>query len=166
MNKTPREPWTRGAATGGGIPLVDEHALLIAASPAAVWDALTTHLAGWNTSGNTAYARLTGASPQRATGAFPLPGSSLPGFGVSDADPPHRLVLVGEHRFSTYVLEFLLESEAGNTLIRARSHAEFPGVLGRAYRAVVIGSGAHRMVVRRLLRSVRRLHTTESGSPR
>ena len=32
----------------------------------------------------------------------------------------------------------------------------FPGVLGRLYRAAVIGSGGHRLVTRRLLRQVAR----------
>lgn len=165
MNTTRKELETRTETKGGAIALIDEHALLITASPVAVWDALTTHLAGWNANGNTAYARLIAASPQRGTGVFPSPNSTLPGFGVSDADPPRRLVLVGKHRFSHYVLEFLLEPEAGETLLRARSYAEFPRLLGRVYRAAVIDSGAHRMVARRLLRSVRR-HLTADSDPR
>jgi hypothetical protein len=40
------------------------------------------------------------------------------------------------------------------TRVRARSWRAFPGVHGRSYRAVVVGSGAHRMVVRRLLRRI------------
>ncbi len=38
--------------------------------------------------------------------------------------------------------------------VRARTYAAFPGVTGRAYRALVIGSGAHRIVTRRLLSRV------------
>jgi hypothetical protein len=40
------------------------------------------------------------------------------------------------------------------TRLRARTYAEFPGTRGRAYRALVIGSGAHRLVTRRMLRDV------------
>jgi hypothetical protein len=39
-------------------------------------------------------------------------------------------------------------------MLRARSYAEFPGPAGRVYRALVIGSGGHRIMVRRLLRDV------------
>jgi hypothetical protein len=39
----------------------------------------------------------------------------------------------------------------------ARTWAEFPGPAGAAYRALVIGSGGHRLVVRRMLRRVARL---------
>lgn len=42
------------------------------------------------------------------------------------------------------------------TLLSARSHAVFPGPAGWAYRQMVIGSGGHRILVARLLRSVGR----------
>jgi hypothetical protein len=38
--------------------------------------------------------------------------------------------------------------------MRARTRAAFPGALGRAYRALVIASGGHRIVVARLLRKI------------
>jgi len=38
-------------------------------------------------------------------------------------------------------------------VLRARTEAAFPGLLGRLYRAAVIGSGGHRLVARRLLRN-------------
>ena len=34
--------------------------------------------------------------------------------------------------------------DGGASRVRARTYAAFPGVTGRAYRALVIGSGAHR----------------------
>jgi hypothetical protein len=40
--------------------------------------------------------------------------------------------------------------------LRAQTHAAFPGIVGQLYRAAVIGSGAHRLVVRRLLSRVAR----------
>jgi hypothetical protein len=40
--------------------------------------------------------------------------------------------------------------------LRAETHAAFPGLLGRLYRAAVIGSGGHRLVTRRLLRQIAR----------
>jgi hypothetical protein len=38
--------------------------------------------------------------------------------------------------------------------LRALTFAAFPGVHGKAYRALVIGSGGHRIVVRRMLKRV------------
>lgn len=138
------------------IPFIDEHSLVIDAPIDDVWRVLIRKLAGWNTPAAAAYAWATGASPRRSTGRFPDPGSTLPGFSIRDAEAPHRLVLVGSHHFSRYKLAFLLEKADERTLIRARSHAAFPGLLGLGYRTVVIGSGAHRAVTRQLLRSVQR----------
>jgi hypothetical protein len=59
-------------------------------------------------------------------------------------------VLRGRHRFSDYSLTFVVDGER----VRALTHAAFPGVLGRLYRAAVIGSGGHRIVVKRLLRKI------------
>ncbi len=105
-----------------------------------------------------AVARPWGLAPARASGAWrtaPQPGDCLPGFTVERSHAPERLTLCGRHRFSRYALEFQLDAEgdAGCTL-RARTFAEFPGLAGRAYRALVIGSGGHRLLVRRLLREV------------
>lgn len=153
-----RNPWRRGQPNGVdalSMPLIDEHEILIAGPPAVVWRALTAQLAAWNTRDARTYARIVGASPGHAIGVFPSIGSSVPGFGVSEADPPRRLVLVGRHHFSRYALVFLIEPQQNGVLMRARSHAEFPGARGSLYRLAVIHSGAHRIVTRRLLRQVR-----------
>jgi hypothetical protein len=76
----------------------------------------------------------------------------VPGFRVVEAEPCRRLALRGRHRFSNYALTFVLDGDR----LRAQTHAAFPGVLGRLYRAAVIGSGGHRLVTRRLLRQVAR----------
>ena len=68
---------------------------------------------------------------------------------------PERLELRGGHRFSRYTLVIELDELDGDAArVRARTYADFPGVKGRAYRALVIGSGAHRIVTRRLLARV------------
>jgi hypothetical protein len=79
------------------------------------------------------------------------------GFAVEQARSLWRLALAGRHRFSRYRLVFELE-EAGRdrTRIRARTWAAFPGAPGRVYQALVIGTGAHRIVVRHLLRRIAR----------
>ena len=53
---------------------------------------------------------------------------------------------------SNYALTFVFYGDR----LRARTHAAFPGILGRLYRAAVIGSGGHRLMTRRLLRQVAR----------
>lgn len=82
------------------------------------------------------------------------PGTASPGRPgrVVESEPGRRLALRGRHRFANYALTFVVE---GDRLI-ARTHAEFPGILGRLYRAAVIGSGGHRIVTRRLLKQVAR----------
>jgi len=76
----------------------------------------------------------------------------LPGFRVDQAEPGRWLAFRGRHRFSRYALTFILDGGC----LRARTHAAFPGVLGRLYRAAVIGSGAHRLVTRRMRRRIAR----------
>ena len=45
-------------------------------------------------------------------------------------------------------------ADGGGSRLRARSWAEFPGLGGAVYRTLVIRSGGHRLIVRRLLRQV------------
>jgi len=133
------------------LPYIDEHRLRFEASSDAVWTALLEFLR--SRGGSSRIARILGCDPARGTDDFSgRPGDAIPGFRVVEAEPGRRLVLGGRHRFSEYSLTFVLE----DGFLRARTHAAFPGVLGRLYRAVVIGSGAHRHVTRRLLRRVAR----------
>ena len=54
-----------------------------------------------------------------------------------------RLVLTGRHRFSRYALVFELEPLGEHTVLKALTYAVFPGLHGRVYRLLVIGSRAH-----------------------
>lgn len=137
------------------LPLIDEHRVLVKASPDAVWGQLGQaighpphRLAG-------PLATLLGANPARAAGDPLSEGATLPGFAVTEAVPGSRLVLAGHHRFATYALTFTLTEREGTTLVRARTYARFPGLRGRAYRSLVIGSGTHRILLTRLLRGLR-----------
>jgi hypothetical protein len=140
------------------LPYIDEHVSTVDAGRERTWAALVAvgraHLGG---GGAGPAVHLLRVDPPRASGDWSAPqaGATLPGFAVEEALPPSRLALAGRHRFSRYALVFDLEEAApGRTRIRARTWAAFPGVLGRAYRALVIGTGGHRLVVRRLLRRV------------
>jgi len=141
------------------LPFVDEHITVVNAGAADVWRALV-EIMGSAFSGDaaTAYARAVGSDDVGDSGPRPLAvGSTIPGFHVTSAIPERELVLVGRHKFSTYELTFRLDADSpGGTRLRAETRAEFPGVAGRAYRLLVIGSRFHAIAVRRLLAGIRR----------
>jgi hypothetical protein len=132
------------------LPYIDEHTQRIDASGDAVWAALLQVLRR-QMGGSAGFARLLGCVPAQGTDDFTgQPGDAVPGFEVVESEMGRRLALRGRHRFSSYSLTFMFDGSD----LRAQTHAAFPGVLGRLYRAAVIGSGAHRRVTRRLLRQV------------
>lgn len=143
------------------LPYIDEHSIVIDATREHVWGvlapALRTELGGTATAPLT---RLLGLFPAESRGNWRgtlQPGDALPGFAVAETSVPKRLTLRGRHRFSRYALVLELDATgASRCTLRAQTWAEFPGLTGRAYRALVIGTGGHRLVVRRLLRNVAR----------
>ena len=136
-----------------GLPFVDEHVVDTPAAPADVWRAVVATF-GHQSAGAAQYARLVGADPLKATGTMPELGAAVAGFRVVEVHPEEMLLLSGRHRFSSYALQFVVEPHEGVTRLRALTYATFPGLLGAAYRAVVITSGAHHLVVGRMLRGV------------
>ncbi|MCC3765089.1 hypothetical protein K3N28_18680 [Glycomyces sp. TRM65418] len=123
-------------------PFVDEHRALIAAPRERVWEAVRAY--------GEALARDRGGPLPLLLGTEPRAG-----FAVSRREPRRCLDLEGRHRFSRYRLTFELRDGAGGaTEVVARTFAEFPGRRGRAYRALVIGSGGHAVAVRGMLRSI------------
>ncbi|WP_242343814.1 DUF2867 domain-containing protein [Anaeromyxobacter terrae] len=134
------------------LPYIDEHSQQVDASADVVWTSLLKVLRR-EMGGSAPIARILGCDPAQGTAEFAgRPGDAVPGFRVVEADPGRRLALRGRHRFSDYALTFVLDGDR----LRAQTHAAFPGVLGRLYRAAVIGSGGHRLATRRLLRQVAR----------
>jgi uncharacterized protein YndB with AHSA1/START domain len=136
------------------LPFVDEHRVLIAAPPARVWQALAKQFEGNRVT--KAVAPVVGAEPKQASGSLLEAGSTVAGFTVAEVEPERLLRLAGRHRYSRYELTFVLTEEPGGTALMARTHAAFPGPLGFAYRSLVIGTGGHRLVVRRILAGVKR----------
>jgi hypothetical protein len=136
-------------------PFVDEHAIEISAPPEAVWGALLGEVYS-SPPGAEAFAAALGCRERRRSGERGAAGSNVIGFRVTGAAPGTELALEGEHRFSSYALTFAIdETAAGRVRLRALTHAAFPGRAGGAYRRLVIGSGAHRVLLRRLLSRVR-----------
>jgi hypothetical protein len=139
------------------LPFVDEHHVLVAAPSAVVWRSLAAQFArGLRISGAEAYARLVAAEPRRASGTPLREGATLPGFRIAESVPGEHVRLIGRHRFSEYALTLTLVARPGETLLSALTHARFPGAGGYVYRQLVIGSGAHHLLVPRLLHAVRR----------
>ena len=147
------------------LPHVDEHTTVVAADPEQVWTALG-HVVGRSRGDPArALARLLDVDPGVASGDPLVAGSSIVGFRVARAKRPQELLLRGRHRFSTYELAFRVDATGpGATRLRAETRAVFPGVGGRAYRALVIGTRGHVVAVRRLLASTRR-RAESAGSP-
>jgi hypothetical protein len=150
------------------IPFIDSYDKLVEASPAVTWDSLLTVVgASFTGPGSARFARLLGCEPAGSGAeALDLPGSTMPGFRVAAVDRLRRLELEGRHRFASYRLVFVLEAiEPSRCRVSAETWAEFPGLAGRAYRALVIGTRAHVVVVRRMLAAVARRADRCSGSP-
>lgn len=135
-----------------GLPYIDEHGERLDASDDAAWIALLEVLRR-ESPGSRWLVRILRCDPAAGTPEFSgRPGEAVPGFRVAEAEPNRLLVLRGRHRFADYALTFVLDDGR----LRARTHAAFPGWTGRLYRAAVIGTGAHEVVTRRLLRRVAR----------
>ena len=142
-----------------GLPWVDEHAGEISAPVSVVWPALLRTIERMTAGGASPhYARAVGCADTEAGGPRPLEvGSTIPGFHVAALTPERLLVLAGSHHFSDYALSFRLEPlGAVRTRVVAETRGVFPGLKGRVYRALVIGTRMHVLVVRRVLRGVSR----------
>lgn len=165
------------------LPHLDEHATVVTAGADAVWRSVSTTLdRSFTRPGAAVYARLVGCADSSASGPRPLAqGSTVPGFRVAATTPGRELVLEGRHHFSTYAVVFRLDpvpdsepataagpahdGEAAPAVryrLRAESRAVFPGPLGKLYRALVVGTGIHVRVMRRMLASIR--HRAEAGT--
>lgn len=142
------------------LPYIDEHSISIGATPEQVWRTLVPAVRSMAVPAGGPLTRLLGLTPAATRGEwrqFVVPGDTLPGFAVAEARPSARLALQGHHRFSRYALTFEFDQDGHERCtLRAQTWAEFPGRTGRLYRALVIASGGHRVVVKRLLRNIAR----------
>jgi hypothetical protein len=141
----------------GTLPRIDEHEVVVDAPPDEVWAALVstftrlTTRVGWRV-----YGQAVRCQPDSASGVPDVVGAAVPGFRVVASVPPSEWALEGRHQFSRYALTFRITPlEGERSLLRAESSAVFPGLHGRVYRALVIGTGGHVVGVRSILRSIK-----------
>jgi hypothetical protein len=116
------------------LPYIDEHAITVDANRADTWAALLSVMC-----------------------RDPHHPSTVPlGFVLDEARPPVRFGLKGRHLFAVYRWVFELDELDANarTRLRAATWADFPGVHGKIYRALVIGTGGHRIAVRWTLKRI------------
>jgi hypothetical protein len=115
------------------LPYIDEHAITVDANRDETWSALL-----------------------RVMCRDPHDPSTVPiGFVLEEGRAPVRYALKGRHPFAAYRWVFELDNEPeGHTRLRALTWADFPGVHGKVYRALVIGTGAHRVAVRWMLKRI------------
>ncbi len=140
------------------LPHVDEHGVLVLAPVETVWSALISVTESAFARPRAArVARALGCAHVETSGPIDRIGSTVPGFFVARVIAPAALALEGEHRFARYGLIWSVEpTKDRNSLLRAETRAEFPGIKGRLYRMLVIGTNMHVLAVNRLLRAVKR----------
>jgi hypothetical protein len=136
------------------LPYIDEHSIVVAAPRAVVWTALCRYAdASIGLPAGNPLTRLLGTDPAR-------------GFAVTESRAQQHLGLGGHHRFSRYLLTFDLSDQPdGQTRVSARSYGQFPGVLGWAYRTLVVGSRGHVLAVRHMLQGIRRQSLRPATEP-
>ena len=135
------------------LPHVDEHAVDVPAPPGTAYAGVLEAM--HRTFGGPRARRIAvalGCDP-RETRAWERPsiGSTVPGFRVVAADPPHLVAVAGRHRFSRYGIVWRIERAGARCRVRAETRAVFPGPHGALYRAAVVGTRGHVLAVRRLL---------------
>lgn len=148
------------------LPPIDEHSVEIDAPAEAAWAALFPTLDGAFDSGRARrVSRWLKTNPAETEGDLHHPGGKLPGFVVARAIAPVMLALIGSHRFSNYALVIRIDLLPGQrSRVRLETRAEFPGKRGRLYRAAVIGTRGHVIVVMALLRAVRKRAEQAAGA--
>lgn len=150
------------------LPFIDEHSIDIDASSERAWDTLVGTVlprfgGGWGRLGTGRFGRAGARLLAAPYPDLPARRSGVPqtivGFRIERAERPSLILLAGEHRFAAYTLTLSITGAENDSKSRlsAQTRAAFPGGPGRLYRAAVIGTGLHVVVVRRLLHRVRRL---------
>jgi len=140
------------------LPPIDEHSIEIDAPAETAWAALFPTL-NRSFDGPLAgtFARRLGCAQTEASGDLHHPGGTLPGFVVCRSVAPVMFAMLGEHRFSAYAVVFRIDLLPGQRCrVRIETRADFPGIKGKLYKAAVIGTRGHVLVIRSILRSLKK----------
>jgi hypothetical protein len=142
-----------GSGVTTTLPLIDVRSVEVGASSVRSWRAVIDVMSrSANGPGARVFAVGISSADRGAMGKPDDVGSSFPGFHVVRSEPPFLWGLEGGHRFSTYSLEFRVDSIGPwSSAIHAESRARFHGLTGTVYRATVIGTGGHAFAVGLLL---------------
>jgi hypothetical protein len=140
------------------LPSIDEHYIDVdapaEATYAALFPAIERFFAGKFAQG---YCERVGALETEKHGDLHHPGGTLPGFTVTRAIEPVMLALAGEHRFAKYAVVFRIDLlPEKRSRVKLETRAVFTPGKGRIYKAAVIGTHGHVLVVNRMLRAIRR----------
>ncbi|ORW66832.1 SRPBCC family protein [Mycolicibacter senuensis] len=137
------------------LPYIDEHTVDVAAPRQLVWSGLRRYVESL----------LDGAERNPLVALLgPQPRA---GFAVAESVEQQRLSLTGRHRFSRYRLVFALsDAPDGGTRVHALSYAAFPGLRGRVYRGLVIGTRLHVVATNYMLHGIRAAARTVPGESR
>lgn len=140
------------------LPQIDEHGVFVLAPREVVWKALVdTVPKAFSARTSSRAAKALGCQETERRGEPDMIGSTFPGFLVARVIEPAVLALEGQHRFSRYGLIFSLEpTKDDRTLLRAETRAEFPGIKGSIYKALVVRTRGHVVVTKRLLGAVKK----------
>lgn len=139
------------------LPRLDVHGFRTAASPEKVVAALApTLLNAFGTRRARLLAKILKCRERVPSRPFALDsGAELAGFRIESVDEA-CVVMSGEHRFARYELIFECGRMSGITSVNAETRARFLGVKGFIYKLLVVGTGAHRRVVKRILRGLKK----------
>ncbi len=140
------------------LPPIDEHWIDVDASAEESWEALFPTLrSAFGGRFAQHFGERVGVTQTEATGDLHHPGGALPGFTVTRAIEPVLLALVGEHNYAKYAIVLKIDLlPRQRSRVRIETRASFEGARGALYKAGVIGTRGHVIVVRRMLRAIKR----------
>lgn len=140
------------------LPPIDEHYIDLEAPAEAAYAALFPTLeSALGSKFAHSYCERVGALETEAHGDLHHPGGTLPGFTVIRAVAPVMLALAGEHRYAQYAVVFRIDLLPGQrSRVRLETRALFAPGKGKLYRAAVVGTRGHTIIVNRMLRSIKR----------
>ncbi len=140
------------------LPPIDEHYIEVEAPAEATYAALFPTLeSALGSKFAHSYCERIGAVETEAHGDLHHPGGTLPGFTVTRAIAPVMLALTGEHKYAKYAVVFRIDLLPGQrSRVRIETRAQFAPRRGTLYKAAVIGTRGHILIVNRMLRSIKR----------